>query len=118
MPCNTSHMEPTVKERQRKEAAKLLVFLKESLGEEVSPQLNRDASHIYGGKDDSNIVDLCSKLKSLTDEQLGRVVYNGWNKQSRKLADWWDEHQEEDRKRKSIEEANMFKSVRVERYAP
>jgi hypothetical protein len=36
-------------------------------------------------------------------EQLDRIMYNGRDPMSRKLADWWDEHKAEDAKRLEIE---------------
>ena len=41
---------------------------------------------------------LCSMLQSLTEKQINDWVYDAHNTTSRKLADWWEKHQEDDRK--------------------
>ena len=40
----------------------------------------------------------------MPDDDVNRIVYDARNPQSRKLADWWEKHQEADRKRESEEE--------------
>jgi hypothetical protein len=40
----------------------------------------------------------------MTEDQLNTIVYNGRDATSRDLADWWDEHEEADRKREAKEQ--------------
>jgi hypothetical protein len=64
---------------------------------------------------------LCSTIKGLSKTELDDIVYNGRSKESRRLADWWDKHQEfdklrEEKERKHIENAqhkllDMFKEL-------
>lgn len=101
MPCNTDHMEPTVAERQTREGAAILVYVLESLGKDVIPEIRSAASDIYGrGAHPSNIVGmLCTLIKNMTEEEKDRILFNGRNAMARRAADWWDEHQREDAKR-------------------
>ncbi|QGH74961.1 hypothetical protein MAL1_00215 [Bacteriophage DSS3_MAL1] len=110
MPCNSDHMEPTVRERQHREAAQHLVYIYGAMNQPVPAQVAADAAHIYGGSaGEINMNTLCSLLRGMSEEQLSRIVYDGRNPQARKLADWWDEHQREDWKRRE-EEAKKAKS--------
>ena len=42
---------------------------------------------------------LCKKIEDLTEEEKDKYLYDGKNSTSRKLADWWEKHQELDRER-------------------
>lgn len=50
---------------------------------------------------------LCSLIKCLNQETLEYVVYDARCKTSRQLADWWENHQEEDRKQAEAEQAKI-----------
>lgn len=108
MPCNTEYMEPTVAERQKRLAAQLLVFVYKKLDlVPIHPDLQRAADDIYGGgaMGEENVRTLCSVLRGMPDEKKDGIIYNGRDPMSRKLADWWDEHQREDWKRREAEAA-------------
>jgi hypothetical protein len=45
---------------------------------------------------------LCEKINSLSKEELEKIVYNGRDKESRMLADWFDEHDKFDKERGEI----------------
>ena len=34
---------------------------------------------------------LCTLIRNMSEEQRDRIVYNGRDPVSRRLADWWDE---------------------------
>lgn len=101
MPCNTDHMEPTVKERQQQDAAKVLFYVKTALGRTVPGELRAAAEDVYGrGIHPDNVVRmLCECFRSMTDAEMNRIVYDGRNREARRAADWWEEHQAEDAKR-------------------
>ena len=97
MPCNSNHMEPTARERQHSKAATLLVYALKAMDKPVHASLLRDAIDIYGGQNgEASMAALCTLLRSMTDEQRNRIVYDGRNPMARRLADWWDKHQAED----------------------
>lgn len=105
MPCNTDYMKPTTRERQRKEAARLLLYVLESLDvSPVSSELIHSANDVYGGSNKIDwVAQLCDQIHAMTDDQVNKIVYNGRDPMSRRLADWWDEHQEQDRIRREAE---------------
>jgi 2-succinyl-5-enolpyruvyl-6-hydroxy-3-cyclohexene-1-carboxylate synthase len=97
-------MEPTGKERRLQETAQLLIYVRMNTktGVKVDGKLQRAANDIYCSKD--YVPELCDTLRSLSSEDFDRVVYNGREPMSRKLADWWEEHDEADRMRIAEEE--------------
>ena len=105
MPCNCDHMEPTVAERQKQQAAGILVYLNNELGHPNSPELLEAERDIYGGKiHPENVVKmLCERFRNMTQSQMNHIVYDGRNPKARRAADWWDEHKAEDAKREAIE---------------
>lgn len=113
MPYNTEYMEPTVAERQLREAAKHLVYLSNAMGLNIHESTRAAAADIYGGQDglgDRRVAHLCRTLQNMSEEELSKHVYDGRKPQARRLADWWDEHQREDWKRREAEakEAKSF----------
>jgi hypothetical protein len=38
-------------------------------------------------------------MQDLSDKEIEKVAYNPRSRQSRNLADWWEDHQERDRER-------------------
>jgi hypothetical protein len=120
MPCDGSHLEPTEYERESKKACEHIMFLdfryrmrpwdwpmSKTGGMEIPDWVKEGAEDTYGCPDriDEVTALLCSICKKAPD----RVIYNGKDKKARKLADWWDDHQEADRKKKA---AKMSKKAR------
>lgn len=102
MPCDSSHMEPTARELHRKAAARSLVYLHERLGLEPPAWAAECVADLYGGpNNDRAVTALCAALRKLSDTNPGMfldVVYDGSRRESRRLADWWEDHLEEDKK--------------------
>lgn len=107
MPCRSDYLEPTRREEELQRAARLYMFLLEQTGEKVPAKLSKTAFDIYASTD--YVPQLCAAIRALDPTQLNAIVYDGRNKQSRELADWWDEHQEADRKREQHEKAAKAK---------
>jgi len=101
MPCDSSYMEPTAAEENRRQVSSLICFVDSKLGVETPKNIKKAAKHIYGeGVDLDTITEqLCSKLSNLTKKQADAIIYNARDKRSRELADWWEEHIEADKKR-------------------
>ena len=115
MPCNCDHLEPRAREREGKKACELLVYAADATGLiDPLPKWVRDgAEYVYGpcdpgqhnggGKRVDKAVDmlcrLCRTLHEPEHEDLAdTVLYDGRNRQARKLADWWEDHKEADAK--------------------
>ena len=104
MPCESAYMEPSQRERESQRMAGLLVYLRQELGMDRDPQAEAASQSIYGGRDYAP--DLCRILRGMTTEQMESIVYNPRNRMARDLANWWEDHQEVDRKREAKEAAD------------
>lgn len=102
MPCRSDYMEPNNRERELKRAAGLLAYTYTQIGKPVPDWVAYEARNEYASRGES-ITDLCATLRTLTPDQTAAIVYNAHNATARDLANWWEEHQEEDRKREAAE---------------
>lgn len=120
MPCRVDIEEPTSKQLRNQKTAKCLIYVYEKLEIAQSPQLVSDSANRYLNTDWAP--DLCSLLRSLPDDQLEALVYNAKDKGARALADWWEEHQEVDRKRaqlaKEQAELEAFRAAALAKLTP
>jgi len=107
MPCNSGYQDPNREEINKVETSNLLIYVNKKLGIETPSNVKKAAKHIYGEGVDLDVITrkLCSTLKKLNKKQINEIVYNAKDKNSRKLADWWEEHQEADKKRLAEEAA-------------
>jgi hypothetical protein len=103
MPCNSDYLEPSRRERELQRAAKLIIYVSSRLNRKVESWVIKEAKDCYAS-DDRSVPLLCELLGRLTEKQKNMIVYDARNKQSRDLADWWEEHQEADRLRLKKEE--------------
>lgn len=110
MGCRSDYMNPTEVEKNRKEVAAHLCFVHEKLAFQSPVELSKAAADTYGANLDLEkyVPQLCTMLTNLTAEQKDDIIYDGRDVRSRKLADWWDEHQEADRKRLEAEETKRL----------
>lgn len=110
MPCIGGHSDPSPHEQHRQLTAKLLVFVYNNLQKEVPRKLLKAANDDYCSLDYTP--DLCKELNAFSDHQTELIIY-GKNRTSRALANWWEDHQEEDRQRvkkeRGLKEASFTK---------
>ena len=104
MGCNSSYMNPTYKEQQLHETAKLLLYVYRETNNVISVtnRLTAAANNMYCQSD--YVAELCGVLRNLPPDDFERIVYNARDPQSRKLADWWERHVEADKLRIQAEE--------------
>ena len=116
MPCNSDYMDPTVRESNSREVAILLVYVSGALEINCDPRVVQAANHLYGNTDllDQMTADLCTLCNGLSEEEADKVIYDGRNYQARRLANWWDAHQEADRKRLEKEDAERRQKLAKE----
>jgi len=99
MPCDSSYLEATSREKELRRAAQLLVYVREQQRHPIEPFAKAAANDYYGNNDERPLVLLCEALTCMEPEQRDSIVYNARSPMARNLADWWEEHQEADRKR-------------------
>ena len=113
MPCKSDYLDPNQTEIDRKEVSELIVYIDKKLGLKTPAKIIKASTDAYGRDVDLDeiVASLCSKISSLDKKQTEEIVYNAKNKTSRRLADWWEEHQEADKKRlkKELKEAKENK---------
>lgn len=63
---------------------------------------------------DELTAELCSILRCASEEEIELLCYRPKVKMSRRLADWWEEHQEKDARR--IEEENRLEQRKVNKF--
>lgn len=116
-PCDGSYMNPTHIEANRKKVSELIVFVDSQLKIDTPADIKNAAKDYYGeGVDLDTVTEmLCSKLSKLTKKQQDEIIYNGRNKSSRALANWWEEHLAADKAR--IEEELKAKKTKAARAA-
>ena len=71
------------------------------MGKDIPKEYKEAAESYYPNTKLLNemVVDLCSTIRQMTDEQRDKIIYDGRNSDARKLADWWDEHKKADEAR-------------------
>lgn len=118
MPCDSSHLEPTRREREQKEAAELIILVYRFNGKEVPKWAEQAANDCYGscehGPEDI-IAKLCHLLRSMTDKRRDQMLYsNARDRNRRRLADWWERHLEDDKAREELEKRQRQEILRAQ----
>lgn len=98
MPCKTE--EPDHNHVATQRAAKLYLYVLAYFNPFDRPQWVVDLVSNPYAQDDRIIPLLCKTLKDLPRGTFENLVYNARSRESRDLADWWEEHQEADKRRK------------------
>jgi putative cell wall-binding protein len=70
------------------------------------------ADNMYGDLERLNeaVKKLCEMCPTIDEDK----IYDGRNKEARKLVDWWEEHQEADKKRMLAEQSEEIKAKQKE----
>lgn len=122
MPCNSSHMAQTSREEFVQRTARLIVYACKSLGKRVPPKFVKMAEDAYPQDDkDEATKYLCGMIRKLREDRFAaydNLVYNARSKDSRMLADWWEEHEQADIQREAAEDhakkrAKLIKSAKA-----
>ena len=106
MGCNSDYLNPTLEEENKVKISRLICFVNDKLGYKNSNSIFKASKSTYGEGVNLNeiVIELCNKLTSLNKKQKEEIIYNSKSKNSRELADWWEEHQEADKARIKEEE--------------
>lgn len=102
MPCRCEEYEPSERQKEIRRAAKLAMWVCEMIGKECDSEVINAANHRYPEEYDT-VAYLCELIKNLTKKQFKEIVYNAKSKESRRLADWWENHKEKDKQREKAE---------------
>lgn len=105
MPCRSDHMEPIEREIETKAVCGHIIYIMNCLDSDYPEGLTDSYNNIYPSQEETDkwTAYLCSVLHSFSPEEEDRIVYEARDAESRKLADWWEEHQRKDRERENVE---------------
>lgn len=103
MPCDSSYLEATGREKELHRAAQLLVYVRQKQGYNVEPFVQGAANDYYGNNDDRPLKLLCETLTNMDPKKRDKIIYEPHSRVARDLANWWEEHQEADKKRVEAE---------------
>ncbi len=102
MPCISDFPEPTTRQVHLQETAQLLVWVLPLLAKNIPANVAAQARNEYAN-DDTLVPMLCEIVRNLSPTGKRDLVYDAHNKMSRRLATWWENHEEADRKRTASE---------------
>ncbi len=110
MPCQSDYLAPSGRELESIRVFKLIIYLYGEINKEVPTWVYYAVNTHYGNVErlDEGTKLLCECCRSLTKSEVSNFVYNAHKKNARKLADWWERHQEWD-ERRIIEEKEKEK---------
>lgn len=113
MPCNSDYLDPNEREREHQRAAKLLVYIHERLAFECPAWITKEAANSYAS-DERLIPLLCKTMTNMSEVMRDNFTYKSARlPEARDLADWWETHQEADRKRVAREQEQEAKAALV-----
>ena len=118
MPCNSEYMEATYREIKSRHIAKNIIFILTKLNRPIDNYISKAAVEYYGNDRKLEVMErfLYKVIKNLSEKELNEFVYNGRCKESRYIANWYDEYKleiqkEKDEKYKSKKEKQKVDSV-------
>ncbi len=101
MPCQSDYMNASGEELESIRVCKLLCYLKKCTGIKIKKWVRKASLDYYGNTErlDEATKLLCYHLRQLTEKEIEKYIYNAHSKEARKLASWWERHQEWDARR-------------------
>lgn len=130
MPCDDSHLEPTKREEENRKAAELLCFLiaqdspsAQAIKDYVDRELHEGVESVYKASrseygQEGMIALLCEALSHISEAGRQSLIYDQLTKsrKARELANWWEDHLEEDRKKREREkEVTLCATITLKR---
>lgn len=113
MPCRSDYLEPNQREQLLQETAQLYAYALHEAGDSVPQRVSQAARDIYCS--DDYVSHLCDYLTRMPIDVRHRIVYNAYDPESRRLADWWERHQLADQQRQAREQEALLQSQALAR---
>ena len=117
MPCRSDYSEPSGLELESKRVCESLIYLYGRLNKEIPSWIKKTYEDYFGNTErlDEATTLLCSACRNLTEQEQELFIYDGHNKGARRLASWFDRHQEWDKRRVKEEEKTRSKIIAQQR---
>jgi len=113
MPCQSDYLEASGQELESIRVCELLEYIYPKINKEIPEWVHEAANHYYGNTNrlDEATKMLCEACRSLTEDEVENIIYDAHNKTARKLAGWWERHQEWDARRVKEEKETRRKII-------
>jgi hypothetical protein len=117
MPCQSDYLAASGQEMESKRVCECICYLYKKLSKDVPKWIIDAADNYYGNihRLDEATKTLCECCRSLLEEEKEKYIYDAHNEDARKLASWWERHQEWDNRRVKEEEETRRNVVLKER---
>ena len=117
MPCQSDYMNASGEELESKRVCEHILYLIKRMDNSVPKWISDAASDYYGNVNrlDEATKILCETCRSLSKEESEKYLYDAHHKDARRLADWFERHQEWDERRVAEEAATRKKVVARDR---
>jgi len=117
MPCNSDYMAASGQELESKRVCELLVYVYECTGVKVPAWISKASADYYGNTQriDEATALLCGACRGLTQGEQNKYLFNGRKEMARKLASWYERHQEWDARRVKEEDESRRKIMLKDR---
>lgn len=117
MPCNSDYLAASGQELESRRVCKLIEYIYPFIGKEVPHWVHKASDDYYGNVNrlDEATALLDAACRSLNDEEREKIIYDAHNKTARKLASWFERHQEWNERRVAEEEKTRKKIIAKER---
>lgn len=117
MPCSSDYLAASGQELESVRVCKMLAYLFERLERTAPKWIIKAANDYYGNVARLNEATslLCEMCRCLSKTQVDQHIYDAHDRNARALADWWERHQEWDRRRVAEEDAARKRATTRER---
>ena len=117
MPCQSDYLEPSGRELESERVCELIIYLQNKMKKNTPEWIEKAAKDYYGNvaRLDEATKILCEHCRMLTEPEVEEYIYDSHNKTARKLAGWWERHQEWDERRVNEEDEVRRKIILKER---
>lgn len=107
MPCQSDYLEATGGELESQRVCQYIIYIFNKIGKDVPDWIVTAANYYYGNLNRLNEATkiLCETCRSLTTKETEEIIYDAHDKTARKLATWWENHQDWDKRRVNEENA-------------
>lgn len=119
MPCNSDYLSPTIREEETRKIIDLYLWIESHFKSKPDQKAEKyeSSNKIYFTRKESDYFTnlLCKRCTELAKQKQLEKLLNQPNKSSRALANWWEDHQEADVIRKSVEDRKKKDSEKRKR---
>ena len=117
MPCQSDYMAASGQELESKRVCGLLSYIYHKADKPLPEWIAKAKDHYYGNVSrlDEATAMLCAQCRAMSPEEVEEYIYDAHSPDARRLASWWENHQEWDKRRVAEEEESRKKIMLKDR---